>query len=35
MTVAPGLYELTMGFFNIKKPMVQLLVNGETVLSAV
>lgn len=35
VTVAPGLYELTMGFFNCKKPAVQLIVNGETILSAV
>ncbi len=35
MTVAPGLYEITMGFFTKKKPTVQLLINGEAVLSAV
>ena len=34
-TVAPGLYEVTFGFFTRKKPSVQLLVNGEPVLSAV
>ena len=34
-TVAPGLYEVTFGFFTRKKPQVQLLVNGEPVLSAV
>lgn len=34
-TVAPGLYEVTFGFFTRKKPTVQLLVNGEPVLSAV
>jgi len=33
--VAPGLYELTMGFFNCSKPAIQLLVNGKTILSAV
>lgn len=33
--VASGLYELTMGFYSDKKPTVQLLVNGEPVLSAV
>ena len=36
MTVAPGLYELTFGFYaGAKKPTVQVLVNGETILSAV
>lgn len=35
LTVAPGLYEVTFGFFSAKKPTVQLLVNGEAVLSAV
>jgi len=35
IAIAPGLYELTMGFFTKKKPTVQLLVNGEPVLSAV
>ena len=35
LTVAPGLYEITFGFFSNKKPTVQLLVNGEAVLSAV
>ena len=35
LTVAPGLYEITMGFFTKKKPSVQLLINGEVVLSAV
>jgi hypothetical protein len=34
-TVVPGLYEVTFGFFSRKKPTVQLLVNGEPVLSAV
>ena len=34
-TVAPGLYEVTFGFFTKKKPAVQLLVNGEPVLAAV
>jgi len=33
--VAPGLYEVSFGFFSRKKPTVQLLVNGEPVLSAV
>ena len=35
LTVAPGLYEVVFGFFAKKKPTVQLLVNGEPVLSAV
>jgi hypothetical protein len=35
IAIAPGLYELTMGFFTKKKPTVQLLINGEPVLSAV
>eukprot|EP00357_Protocruzia_adherens_P011027 CAMPEP_0114975776 /NCGR_PEP_ID=MMETSP0216-20121206/2296_1 /TAXON_ID=223996 /ORGANISM="Protocruzia adherens, Strain Boccale" /LENGTH=802 /DNA_ID=CAMNT_0002336613 /DNA_START=61 /DNA_END=2469 /DNA_ORIENTATION=+ len=35
LTVAPGLYEIYFGFFAKKKPTVQLLVNGEPVLSAV
>lgn len=34
-TVAPGLYEITLGFFNAKKPTVQVLVNGQTIISAV
>ena len=35
VTAAPGLYEVTFGFFTKRKPQVQLLVNGEPVLSAV
>ena len=35
LVVAPGLYEIIFGFYCKKKPTVQLLVNGETVLSAV
>ena len=35
LTVAPGLYEITLGFFCAKKPTVQVLVNGETILTAV
>ena len=35
VTVAPGLYEVTFGFFTHKKPSVSLLVNGEPVLAAV
>jgi hypothetical protein len=32
---APGLYEVTFGFFVRKKPAIQLLVNGEPVMAAV
>ena len=32
---APGLYEVTLGFFVRKKPAIQLLVNGEPVMAAV
>lgn len=36
LTVAPGLYEVSFGFYSHgKKPTVQLLINGETILSAV
>ena len=35
LTMAPGLYEVTFGFFVRKKPAIQLLVNGEPVLAAV
>jgi len=35
LTIAPGLYEVSLGFFSAKKPTVQVLVNGETILSAV
>ena len=35
LTVAPGLYEISLGFFCHKKPTVQVLVNGETILTAV
>jgi len=35
LTVAPGLYEITFGFFAKKKPTVQLMVNGEPIMSAV
>lgn len=35
IVVSPGLYEITFGFYSKKKPTVQLLVNGETILSAV
>jgi hypothetical protein len=32
--MAPGLYELMLGFYASKKPTIQLLVNGESVLSS-
>lgn len=35
LTVAAGLYEISFGFFAKKKPTVQLLVNGEAIISAV
>ena len=35
LTVAPGLYEINFGFFSSKQPTVQVLVNGEPILSAV
>lgn len=35
LIVASGLYELTMGFYSNKKPTVQVLVNGEPIMSAV
>ena len=35
VVVAPGLYEIMFGFYSKKKPTVQLLINGEPVLSAV
>ena len=35
VAVAPGLYEVTFGFFTRRKPSVRLLVNGEPVLAAV
>mmetsp|Transcript_10195 Transcript_10195/g.26723 ORF Transcript_10195/g.26723 Transcript_10195/m.26723 type:complete len:664 (-) Transcript_10195:135-2126(-) len=35
ITVAPGLYEVTFGFYANRKPTVQLLINKEPVLSAV
>mmetsp|Transcript_27001 Transcript_27001/g.45303 ORF Transcript_27001/g.45303 Transcript_27001/m.45303 type:complete len:665 (-) Transcript_27001:189-2183(-) len=34
VTIAPGLYEVTFGFYARRKPTVQMLVNGEPVLSA-
>ena len=35
LTISPGLYEINLGFFCSKKPTVQVLVNGETILTAV
>ena len=35
LTVAPGLYEVNFGFFSTKSPTIQVLVNGEPILSAV
>jgi len=35
LTVAPGLYEVNFGFYCGKQPTVQVLVNGEPILSAV
>jgi hypothetical protein len=35
LTNAPGLYEIALGFFCQKKPTVQVLVNGETILTCV
>jgi len=35
LTVAPGLYEINFGFYCAKQPTVQVLVNGEPILSAV
>jgi vacuolar-type H+-ATPase catalytic subunit A/Vma1 len=35
MVVAAGLYEISIGFYADKKPTVQILVNGEPILSAV
>mmetsp|Transcript_41386 Transcript_41386/g.69226 ORF Transcript_41386/g.69226 Transcript_41386/m.69226 type:complete len:636 (+) Transcript_41386:16-1923(+) len=34
-TMAPGLYEVTFGFFTHRKPTIQLLINGDPVLAAV
>jgi len=35
MVVTSGLYEINMGFYADKKPTIQLIVNGEPILSAV
>ncbi|KRW98756.1 hypothetical protein PPERSA_03891 [Pseudocohnilembus persalinus] len=34
MVCAPGLYEILLGFFSAKKPSIQILVNGEPIISA-
>lgn len=33
--VAPGIYEITLGFFAKKKPKIDIMVNGETIINAV
>ena len=35
LTVAPGLYEITFGFYTAKRPLVQVIVNGEPVITTV
>jgi uncharacterized protein (DUF2267 family) len=35
VTVAPGLYEIILGFYSRKKPSIQILINGEPIMSAV
>jgi hypothetical protein len=35
LVVAPGLYEITLGFYAKKKPKVDVLVNGEAIIGAV
>lgn len=35
LVVAPGLYEITLGFYAKKKPKVDVLVNGEPIIGAV
>ncbi|CAG9312921.1 unnamed protein product [Blepharisma stoltei] len=35
ITVAPGLYEVMLGFYSRKKPTIQILVNGEPILTAI
>lgn len=35
VTVAPGLYQIVLGFYSRKKPTIQILVNGEPIMSAV
>ncbi len=33
LTVAPGLYEISFGFFSRNKPNIQVLVNGEPIIT--
>ncbi len=35
LVIAPGLYEITLGFYARKKPKVDILVNGEVIMAAV
>lgn len=35
IVVAPGIYEVTFGFFAKKKPKIDILVNGEVIINAV
>ncbi|CAD8126069.1 unnamed protein product [Paramecium sonneborni] len=35
IVVAPGIYEITLGFFAKKKPKIDIMVNGETIINAV
>ena len=35
LVVTAGLYEVSLGFYSKKKPAVQVLINGEVIISAV
>lgn len=35
IVVSPGIYEIKLGFFSKKKPKIDVMVNGETVLGAI
>ena len=35
IVVAPGLYEITLGFYAKKKPKVDVLINGEIIIGAI
>lgn len=35
LIVSPGLYEIQLGFFAKKKPKIDIMVNGETIIGAV
>ncbi|CAD8076005.1 unnamed protein product [Paramecium primaurelia] len=35
IVVAPGIYEITFGFFAKRKPKIDIMVNGETIINAV